>query len=465
MTNPVAADEILRRVPPRDDALEFEVLGFCLSAKDPLMRLHDAELVPDDFAFPLHRAAFALLLDQFQQGKHRADTVALSKALSKDQDFIDRGGKDFWTLVRSHYQGERQAVQAAHHVKDLSRRRALIEGLSSSIFGAYDPAVKLQDALSAAYEALSSTTSNTEARRLVSQKEVIDGVMEDIASLMEGDRGTMGIPTGFPGLDMRTSGFVAGEYYVLAGRPGTGKTAIALNFASHLAWNGSPVMFFSLEMPREQIIKRLLSYTLGIDSNRFRGIGQWTKEEKDRIYSDRMGQVYNMPLHYYDFSRIQAHELRTLMHIGKERMGVKFVVIDYIGLVKPDAKSKDRQREVSDISEAIREAAKDLKLPVLALCQMNRNVEQGKREPQLSDLRESGSIEQDADVVMFLYADPDAESDENDSMRRIILKLAKNRHGAQGKIPLLFNTPVLKFSEIRESATRDGNHGHWQDGQ
>jgi len=444
--------------------MEMEVLGFCLTAKNPITKLHEAELTPQDFAWPLHGQIFDILHSQFQK-LERANPVALSRQLAKDKAYVDAGGQLYLAALRDKFQGEREAILAAQTVKGLSQRRKLILGLTESFFKALDLAAPVKDAVAICHQAVADTVSQTEAKRIVPQLQVVQETLGEIDRLIQGAGKPIGLSTGIDSLDRSTAGLCNGDYYILAARPGMGKTALGMQIAANVASNKHPVLFFSLEMPRSDLMKRLISARLTIDYSKFRGIGQFTTEEQERMAGREVDALAKLPIHYYDFSRIQAHELRTLVYVAREQFGAALIVLDYIGLVKPDIRTKQRYIDVGEISATIRETAKDLKLPVLALCQMNRRIDGAKEsEPQLSDLRESGNLEQDAAAVMFLY---EKEDDNLPDLKRIMLKLAKNRHGPQCTIPLAMETRFLRFREVeQEYRVRPGeNREHWQDQQ
>lgn len=457
--------KVLSETLPSDETAEREVLGFVLSTKDPFVKIFDAGLTPEDFYIPVNAKLFDAMRASLDKGG-RVNGFSVIRLMGKDADFSASGGDALLTVLRGLNQGERRAKLAAERVKDVAKRRRLVSSLTETLFTALDPMSDLQGAIASTHAALADTVGSTAARKLVHQSEVVQEMLSKVDLTIQREGKPLGLSTGSPALDRVSAGLCPGGYYILAGRPGAGKTAMGINIATHVAKQGKGVLFFSLEMPRVELVERQTSMELSIDALKFRGVGRFTEAEQHRMW-EHVDALSALPIIHYDLSRILAHEIRTLTHVAREQHDIGLVVVDYIGLVKPDRRTGKRHEDVGAISATIRETAKDLMIPFLALAQMNRNVEGRTNEPQLSDLRESGDLEQDAAAVMFLYEDTKEESPDP-SLKRIILKLAKNRHGPECKIPFMFERPFLRFREVKQEweGPRQHDRGeHWMERQ
>ncbi|HYK08500.1 MAG TPA: DnaB-like helicase C-terminal domain-containing protein, partial [Candidatus Eisenbacteria bacterium] len=263
-----------------------------------------------------------------------------------------------------------------------------------------------------------------------------------IDELHKTGEGLRGVKTGFPDLDTMLSGMQASNLLILAARPGTGKTAMAMNIAQAIAVNDkTPIGIFSLEMSQEELVDRLLVGQADVDAWRLK-TGKLSETDFTKL-SEAMGQLAESPIFIDDTPGITLSEMRTKARRLQLEHNVKMLIVDYLQLVNPGRKVENRVQEVSIVSQALKNLARELKIPILALSQLSRAVEhRGDAKPQLADLRESGAIEQDADVVMFLYrADPDATG----SPIPINLYVAKHRNGPTGEVSLLFRGDRIKF--------------------
>lgn len=258
--------------------------------------------------------------------------------------------------------------------------------------------------------------------------------------------GITGVASGFQDIDYITSGFQPGDMIVLAARPGMGKTALALNVTKNAAAVGTPTLVFSLEMGKQQLVTRLISGETGINSRRLES-GRLSPSDWDNI-TEASAYINELPIQIDDTPNLHYSELRRKLRIAYKKHGVRFAVIDYIGLMRGEMSYQSRVEEVSSISRAIKMTAKELNIPILVLSQLNRNLEsRSDKHPMFSDLRESGAIEQDADVVMFLYRD-EMYRKTDDNMGKAEIEIAKHRNGACGVALMVFDATTTTFKNI-----------------
>jgi len=432
---------------PRDEAAERIVMGYLLAAREPMFQLYETPLTGTDFSLPAHEAIFEIVSSQFAAGARRADLTALAAKLKKHQSLGADPRAVIKALVGHHY-GLEQTREAVKRLKAVTTRRTVITTLREQLARCLDPATDIAEIITDTMRPLSDATTSKADRQVVDQHQAHYEAYEEIMKAVEHSGECMGIPTPFRKLNWLTSGFFRGDYGILAGRPGTGKTAMALNLATHAAQSGSQVLFFSLEMPRQQLLKRMVASKLRIDARKFRGIGKITEDEIERLHGAEMEKLSRLPIRHYDFAAVKPYQFRAICHAECARHRTALVIVDYIGLMRPEKKSGQRYLDVGEVSEALRCTAKELGVHILALAQMNRQIDTANREPVLSDLRESGNLEQDTDNVWFLYHGEGGE--EGDAIKPVILKVAKNRHGPEGKVKLWFEREFLSFKEQAE---------------
>jgi replicative DNA helicase len=439
----------------QDLAAERAVLGAVLA--DNAVIAEVAERVqPADFASTAHAQIFAAMIS-LDAAQRTVDHLTLSEELKTRGQLAAVGGPPYLMGLDQVVPVATNAPQYAQIVKDQAIRRRLaaagreIQELASQDAG--DLEVLLDEAERKVF-LLAESKREGELRPV---RDLMEHTLELLDNLTRSATGVTGLPTGYLDLDRQLTGFHRGELLVLAARPGLGKTALALNIANHVAMKEQrAVGIFSLEMPADQLLMRLLASSARVDMKKLRG-GRLTADDQKK-FQKVANELFHAPLYIDDTGTLSPFELRAKARRLKqrdERLGL--LVVDYLQLMHLKGKVENRQLEVSEISRSLKALAKELEVPVLALSQLNRKVEERKGgRPLLSDLRESGAIEQDADVVMFIHRD-DEDEDGGMAFREsspVELIVAKQRNGPIGTIDLVFLSEFTRF----ESKAK----GEWQ---
>lgn len=415
----------------------------------------------DSFYLPQHKHIFAAMTSMFLGSKGAIDPVLIADALAKDGVYDLAGGRDYLVqlsqIVPSTANIERYAkiVQEQAYLRALIKvSRDIIEDASS---GSGDASLILDSAEQRIYDIRQGKESN-------GPQKIKDVIVFDVYEKLKKITGEnkeqyKGIPTGFGLLDKYITGLNKSDFILIGARPAMGKTSFALNLAQNISMIArKKVVFFSLEMTKAQLAERLLASQAGVSSQKFR-TGELTDDEWIRI-GNASSAFNNVELYLDDTSSITVPEIKSRVRRMKD---VDAIIIDYLGLVQSATRKENRVQEVSEITRNLKMMAKDLNIPVICCAQLSRGTEgRGKsHRPQLSDLRESGSIEQDADIVMFLYRedyyrneyDSDKQDEIDDSLTELIV--AKNRHGQTGTIELSFDKEFTRFRAIEH--VRDYN--------
>lgn len=439
------AAQSLSRLPPQNSEAEESVLGALLLDKDAIIQVADV-LRPEHFYSRTHQAIFSAML-QLYENRDPIDLVTLTNQLRKDKNFEVAGGAANLTRLTTLVPTSAHAKHYALIVKGTYTKREMIALSADLTEKSFDAAVEPQHLLDAAEQKIFSLSRHHVQGRFISMKEVLVESFDRIEELHKNQTGIRGIPTGFGDLDHLLSGFQKSNLIILAARPGMGKTAFALNIAQNASvLYKKKVGFFSLEMSKEELVDRLVVTQADIDAWKLK-TGRLGEEEYARI-SHAMGVLAEAQIFIDDTPGINLTELRTKARRLMMEHEIDFFVVDYLQLVHGFTKD-NRVTEVGEISQGLKNIARELQVPVLSLAQLSRAVEsRGTREPQLSDLRESGSIEQDADVVMFLYRPDD------DIREQVKLKIAKHRNGSPGDVDLYFRGDRIRFYGME--ATRGG---------
>ena len=337
-------------------------------------------------------------------------------------------------------------------MQEKSKLRGLIDAAGIIANNAYNEHDDVQEIVDDAERRILEVAKDDRKSDFVPIGEAVQHALEDINEKFQNKEGVTGLPSGFSKLDGLTSGFQKGDFIITAARPSMGKTAFILNIAKNMSLSSDhkTVAFFSLEMSREQLVQRLLCSTALIDSQKLR-TGRITSQEEWRNLAAAAGHLINAPLYIDDTPGISVSEVRSKSRRLKAERGLDIIMIDYLQLMKGSSKnaSDNRQQEISEISRSLKSLARELNVPVIALSQLSRSVEsrQGHR-PMLSDLRESGSLEQDADMVAFLYREAyyNKEMQQKNNVTEVIL--AKNRNGPVGTIEMYFAGQFTLFYEM-----------------
>lgn len=425
------------RTPPQDHEVEQSLLGALLIDKDALIQV-SALVVADHFYDPAHQAIFAAMLSLFEN-RDPVDIVTVSDVLKKNKRLTASGGVEYLTLLVERTGTAAHVEKYAKIIKDLANKRELIRVGSDIVDMAFDDGKEAAEILDASERSIFSISQRNLSNNFVAIREALANSFDRLDELHKHAGGLRGVPTGFKDLDDTLAGMQDSNLIILAARPGMGKTALTLNIAQHVAVKEKlPVGIFSLEMSKEELVDRLLVSEADIDAWRLK-TGNLKDPDFVRI-SDAMGRLAEAPIYIDDTPGISLLEMRTKARRLQVEQGVKLIMVDYLQLVTSHKQHENRVQEVSAISQSLKNLARELKVPVLSLSQLSRAVEsRGTKEPQLADLRESGSIEQDADVVMFLYREDD------EHIEQVSLKIAKHRNGPLRTINLFFKGDRIRF--------------------
>lgn len=438
------------KVLPNNIASERAVLGSILINPDKIVTVSEY-LKSDDFYNPANRLLFKIMQGLFERGE-AIDTLTIKSELEVNDDLEKIGGIPYLVEIVNAVPTSSHAEHYAKIVAKKSQLRSIIGNLSDSIGNAYDEDMDVDEIIAKAEQSLIAVSQSSNKS---SFRPIHDVLLENHVKIEERSNNTSqitGIESGFYDFDKLTTGLHEDQLIILAARPAMGKTALALNIAQNVATkSGKAVAVFSLEMGAESLVERMLSAEGTIINHHIR-TGNLTVDEWQRlIYAQ--GQLAEAPIYIDDTAGIKIGDIRArARRLSQETDGLGLIVIDYLQLIQ-GSRSVNRQQEVSEISRQLKIIAKELKVSVIALSQLSRNVEQRQdKRPILSDIRESGSIEQDADIVAFLYRDDyyqqQKEGQPESNVTELIL--AKNRHGSLGTVKLYFHKEYTKFSSVKE---------------
>jgi replicative DNA helicase len=443
----VAEPSLGAHVPPYNLEAEESVLGACLLSKEAVANVLEV-VRPDDFYKPAHTEMFNAMLELYGRGDP-IDAVTLAEELRRRGTLESLGGKPYiFTLVQtvptagsaSHYARIveenallRRLIDAAHRISDLAY--AVPEDVESAIDFSEDLIYKV--------------SQRRDAQDFQALRELLTESMEMVEKLYERGSSITGLPTGFTELDNITAGLQSSNLVVIAARPAMGKSALAVSIAQHVAVDHNlPVVLFSLEMSKSELVQRLMCSEARVDSNRLRR-GALQDADWPKL-SHALGRLAEAPIFIDDTASVTIMEMRAKCRRLKAKHGLGLVIVDYLQLMQPHPgrRSENRVQEVADISRSLKILARELDLPVIAVSQLSRNVEhRTDKRPLLADLRDSGSIEQDADIVIFIYRD---EVYNPDTTQKGIAEIhvAKHRNGPIGKVELAFLDHYAKFANL-----------------
>jgi replicative DNA helicase len=435
------------RVPPHNVEAEQALLGSMFLSSEAV-EVAVAAIAKDDFYRPSHQKIFEAI--QYLYGRAvPIDQLSVADRLDSVNALEQVGGKAYLLDITGVVPTAANAARYAEIVQRTSMLRDLIGAAGQIASLGYEAPDDMQEVVEQAERTLFEVTNKRVSSNFQGMEELLQVSFKQLEELFERQEHISGVPTGFEDLDKLLAGMHRGDLLILAARPSVGKTAFALNIAVNAAKAGSPVALFSLEMAAEQLIQRVLCSEARINSQDVR-----TGRIKDADWSSihrAMGQLANLDFYVDDTPSISILEVRAKARRLLRDKPNGLIIVDYLQLMQPqNRRSENRQTEIAEISRGLKILAKELSVPVLALSQLSRAVEQraGKR-PQLSDLRESGAIEQDADVVMFIdrNTDPRAEDDEGDRPQKGMAEIivAKHRNGPTGSVDLVFNERYTKF--------------------
>ncbi len=434
------------RVPPFNLEAERSVLGACMLEREALMAVTEG-LTADDFYDPRHRNAFEIISSMAERDI-AVDSLTFREELIKLGLEEKLGGLSF---IAALLDAVTTTANVEHHisiVRDKSVHRGLITVGSDISRMGFSEDVEVAEALESAEQKVFEIARSGRTANVRGSKEVIKSALSEIEKRLAGGLTMTGVPTGFKDFDKMSGGLQAGGLYILAARPSMGKTAWAINVAQYAALQENiPVLIFSLEMSAEQIAQRMLSAEARVNLRQIFESRNLQNEQWNQL-SQAAGKLSLCPLYIDDSSTLNTLDLRGRCRrfFAKQKSEKGLIVLDYLQLMNVARKIENRQQEVSEISRALKGVAREFKVPVIALSQLSRDVEKrgGSKKPQLSDLRDSGAIEQDADMVIFLYREAYyAQEESQDSSAEVIV--AKNRNGPTGKVNLVFFKEYARF--------------------
>ena len=434
------------RIPPHNIEAEQATLGAILLDWDAVGSVI-THLRAESFYSLQHQTIFKAILSLYNKGQ-RGDILTLTEELRQTGKLDAAGGVAYVASLPDHVPTSSNVEYYAQLVKDDFNRRELIKISSSAISEAHDDTKPSRTTLEDTQNKLFALAESDQSQRLLSMWELVPDTFSIIEKHLHNQETYTGVPSGFSGLDKMTSGFQNSEMIIIGARPSMGKTALALSMIHHIAIQKNiPTGIFSLEMSYTQIGQRLISQIARMSGSRIRS-GMMTQAEFQRL-QDAAGVLYDAPLCIADTPNMKMLDLRAMARKMKQQYQVKIIFIDYIGLITSENYSSNtpRHEQVSEISRSLKSRARELDIPIVALCQVSRDSE-GK-EPTLANLRDSGSIEQDADVVMFIHRERKA-TDNNDEAIEAKILLAKQRNGPIGNVDLIFLPSYAKFENRAE---------------
>jgi len=465
-----ARDPYRDRTPPYSEAAEQAVLSAMLLDSDALLRA--TEYVDESMFYrESHRRVFRAMLALSERGEV-IDPLTLTEELSRKSELEAAGGREYIGYLVDVVPTAANVEYHAKIVREKALRRRLIEVSTSIVSEAFDSALPAAELLDAAEHSIFEVNQSRGTEGFTRVKELMYEAMERIEQLHLAGEAVTGVPSGFRDLDDITAGFQPSELIIIAARPSMGKTAFVLNIAQNAALDAkTPVAFFSLEMSKQSLLQRMLTSEARVDAQRLRK-GKLRDDEFVQL-GRAAGLLSQAPVWIDDTPAISLLEMRSKARRLKAENNIGMIVVDYLQLMVGPPSSENRQQEISTISRSLKALARELRVPVVALSQLSRAPEQragDNKRPQLSDLRESGAIEQDADLVMFLYrqeyydvlegkdpTQPDKDGKTSQGLAEVII--GKQRNGPTGNVTLYFNRQYTRFENYsgRQGGGGQGN--------
>lgn len=431
-TNPA-----LTKVPPQNIEAEQSLLGALLIDKDAIVKIGELLRADHFYRFEQHGQIYNAILELYEQ-REPIDLITVTDKLKQHSALDKVGGSAYLTELVNMVPTSAHIESYAKIIKDHAVRRQLIANSTKFIESAYDEAIDINEIIETSESAIFSISQDHIKRDFVHIRDILTASFDRLDELQKNSGKLRGVPSGFRDLDSKLAGMQDSNLIILAARPGVGKTSFMLNIAQHAAVKQNlPVAIFSLEMSQEELVDRLLVAQADIDAWKLK-TGRLDDKDLEKL-SSAMGQLAEAPLYIDDTPGSSLSEIRTKARRLQSENGLKLIIVDYLQLIA-GRNIENRVQVVSEISQGLKNLARELKVPVLAASQLSRAVEsRTSKKPQLSDLRESGAIEQDADVVMFLYRD------DNENQEQVKLDIQKHRNGSTGEIDLIFRGDRTKF--------------------
>lgn len=431
------------QVPPHDEVAEQSVLGSILMDKDALIDVAEF-LRPAYFYKDSHAIIFSAMLALFE-GHEPVDVVTVAAELKKMGKLKEIHGASYLSELLNIVPTSAHAEKYGRIIQDTYMKRQLVSVAANITETAFKEEGEARQLLDIAEQEIFAISQLRSRRDFVVVKDILAASFDRLDELHKKAGGLRGVPTGFTDLDNKLAGFQESNLLILAARPGQGKTAFVLNVAQYITtFLKIPVAMFSLEMSKEELIDRLLVAQADIDAWRLK-TGKLSDDDFTRL-SEAMGALAEAPFYIDDTPGLNIMEMRTKARRIQIEHKVKLIIVDYLQLVDAGKRFEGRVQEVSFVSQNLKNIARELKIPVLAVSQLSRAVEaRGTKVPQLADLRESGAIEQDSDVVMFIYREEREEEEKWSPNALTKLLIAKHRNGPLGEIDFMFRGDRIRF--------------------
>lgn len=434
------------KVPPQNLDAEMSLLGAVLIDEETLADISE-HVKQHDFYDKRHGLIYDAMMRLYEKHKP-VDLLTLTEELKKKNDIETIGGSAYLTELTNYVPTAAHAEAYAELVQQKAIRRRLIKASAEISEMGFDEETSTEQLLEAAEAELFSVSDQSLKQDLVSIESILTESFDRMEELHRNKGQLRGVRTGYRDLDNMTAGLQRSDLIILAARPAMGKTTLVTNLAYNVATIAKqPVLFFSLEMSKEQLVDRMLADASGVDSWNIR-TGNLSDDDFSKL-SDAMGEMAEAPIFIDDTPGVSVLEMRTKARRAAHEQPLGLIIIDYLQLMQGSGRDNgNRVQEVSEISRGLKLLARELNVPVIALSQLSRSVEsRSPQVPQLSDLRESGSIEQDADIVMFIYREEYYNPD-TDRKQITDLIIAKHRNGPTGKIELFFHPERLRFMSL-----------------
>lgn len=436
------------KLPPQNIEAEESVLGSLMIDKDAIIKVADV-LLPADFYKPTHAKIYETILTLYE--KHDPiDILSVTARLKEENALAEIGGSSYLTELINKVPTAAHVSHYAKIVKEKKILRDLINTSSEITEQAFNPAEDLEKVLDEVEQKIFSISQRSVAQKFASVKDELHAAYERIEKLHRGEGALRGLGTGFQELDNILSGLQKSDLVVIGARPSLGKTSLVLDIARHIAVKSNePVGFFSLEMSREQVVDRLIASQAEVPLWKLR-TGRLTDDTDFEMVQHALDTLSRVPFFIDDTPSPNILQMRSMARRLQAEKGLSLIVVDYLQLIQPRTTSENMVQQITEISRGLKSLARELTVPIIAVSQLSRAVDQREvKVPRLSDLRESGAIEQDADVVLFIYRkdrDKMNISPEEENLAEIII--AKHRNGPLGSIRLRFDSEKVSFKSI-----------------
>jgi replicative DNA helicase len=436
------------KLPPQNLEAEQSVLGALMLDKNAIINVGDI-LIPEDFYKPAHVKIYDTILKLYEK-REPIDILSVTSKLKNENLLQEIGGNSYLTQLIESVPTSAHVEYYAKIVKEKRVLRELIKTSAEITEHAVDATQDVETLLDAIEQKVFAISQHSFSQKFIKLKDELKDAYERIAKLHQGEGGLRGVPTGFTEIDNMLSGLQKSDLVIIGARPSLGKTSLALDIARHAASKEKiPVGIFSLEMSREQIVDRFIASEAQIPLWELR-TGRLREDEDFELIQQALDQLSQAPIFIEDTPSPTILQMRSMARRLQAEHGLGLIIVDYLQLIQPRMHSDNLVQQVTEFSRGLKSMARELNVPVLALSQLSREVDKREvKKPRLSDLRESGAIEQDADVVMFIYRkDKDQSSPNSDEHNTAEIIIAKHRNGPTGSIKLKFDPEKASFHTI-----------------